>query len=214
MVSSATLCALGTVLIGASFTGLTVIAIMSVSVSVPSLVTTVSVSAPLKSGFPVQARPASAALICTAVPVMVTKAVPLSVTPVPAITLRMPLDTLSVVVSALLSAVRHQDAGDRQGGVLGGGLRGRHGIDWGVVRGNDIECRRCGRDGRAIRYEPSQGPLRTRVEVGGIVARRLKLDRLQQRLVVRDRTRTGEDQRMQRGVPEERNAVTCRWCRR
>jgi hypothetical protein len=103
--------------------------------------------------------------------------------------------------------VRHRDAGDRQDAVLGEGLRGRHGVDRGVVPGNDTECRRCGRDGRAIRYEPSQGPLRTRVEVGGIVARRLKSDRLQQRLVVRDRTRPGEDQRMQRWVPGKRDAV-------
>ena len=34
---------------------------------------------------------------------MVTLAVPLPVTPGPAVTLRVPLDTLSVVVSALLS---------------------------------------------------------------------------------------------------------------
>ena len=53
MVSSATLCAPGTVLIGASFTGSTVIAIVSVSVEVASLVATVSVSAPLKSRLPV-----------------------------------------------------------------------------------------------------------------------------------------------------------------
>ena len=52
-VSSATLCAPGTVLTGASFTGLTVIAIVSVSMAVPSLVATVSVSAPLKSRLPV-----------------------------------------------------------------------------------------------------------------------------------------------------------------
>ena len=51
--SSATLCAAGTVLIGASFTGLTVIAIVSVSVAVPSPVTTVSVSPPLKLRLPV-----------------------------------------------------------------------------------------------------------------------------------------------------------------
>jgi hypothetical protein len=38
---------------GASFTGLTVIAIVSVSVAVPSVVATVSVSAPLKSRLPV-----------------------------------------------------------------------------------------------------------------------------------------------------------------
>jgi hypothetical protein len=41
------------VLTGASFTALTVIAIVSVSVAVPSVVATVSVSAPLKSRFPV-----------------------------------------------------------------------------------------------------------------------------------------------------------------
>ena len=52
-VSSATLCAPGTVLIGGSFTGLTVIATVSVSVAVPSLVATVSVSAPLKLRLPV-----------------------------------------------------------------------------------------------------------------------------------------------------------------
>ena len=53
MVSSAALCAPGTVLTGASFTALTVIAIVSVSVAVPSLVATVSVSAPLKLRLPV-----------------------------------------------------------------------------------------------------------------------------------------------------------------
>ena len=52
-VSSATLCAPGTVLTGASFTGLTVIATVSVSVAVPSVVATVSVSAPLKLRLPV-----------------------------------------------------------------------------------------------------------------------------------------------------------------
>ena len=53
MVSSSTLCAPGTVLTGASFTGVTVIAIRSVSVAVPSLVATVSVSPPLKFRLPV-----------------------------------------------------------------------------------------------------------------------------------------------------------------
>ena len=45
-----------------------------------------------------------------------------------------------------------------------------------VVHGNDIERRLAVCDGRAIRYEPSQGPLRAGVEVRGIVARRLELD--------------------------------------
>jgi hypothetical protein len=53
VVSSATLCAPGTVLTGASFTGLTVIAIVLMSMAVPSVVATVSVSAPLKLRFPV-----------------------------------------------------------------------------------------------------------------------------------------------------------------
>ena len=53
VVSSATVCAAGTVLIGASFTGLTVIAIVSMSAAVPSLVATVSVSALLKLRLPV-----------------------------------------------------------------------------------------------------------------------------------------------------------------
>ena len=39
-------------------------------------------------------------MICAAVPVMVTQAVPLPVTPAPAITLSVPLVTVSVVVSA------------------------------------------------------------------------------------------------------------------
>ena len=52
-VSSPTVCAPGTVLVGASFTGLTVIAIVSVSVAIPSPVVTVTVSAPLKLRFPV-----------------------------------------------------------------------------------------------------------------------------------------------------------------
>jgi hypothetical protein len=51
--SSLTLCAPGTVLTGASFTGLTVMATVSVSVAVPSAVATVSVSGPLKLGLPV-----------------------------------------------------------------------------------------------------------------------------------------------------------------
>ena len=42
-------------------------------------------------------------MICAAVPVMVTLAVPLPLTPGPAITWIVPLATLSVVVSALLS---------------------------------------------------------------------------------------------------------------
>ena len=52
-VSSATLCAPGTVLTGGSFTALTVIATVSVSLAVPSLVATVSVSPPLKLRLPV-----------------------------------------------------------------------------------------------------------------------------------------------------------------
>ena len=52
-VSSLTLCAPGTVLTGASFTGLTVMATVSVSVAVPSPVVTVSVSEPLKLRLPV-----------------------------------------------------------------------------------------------------------------------------------------------------------------
>ena len=51
-VSSLTLCAPGTVLTGASLTGLTVMATVSVSVAVPSAVATESVSAPLKSRLP------------------------------------------------------------------------------------------------------------------------------------------------------------------
>ena len=52
-VSSLTLCAPGTVLTGASFTGLTVMATVSMSCAVPSLVVTVSVSEPLKLRLPV-----------------------------------------------------------------------------------------------------------------------------------------------------------------
>ena len=52
-VSSLTLCAPGTVFTGASFTGLTVMATVSMSCAVPSPVVTVSVSEPLKSGLPV-----------------------------------------------------------------------------------------------------------------------------------------------------------------
>ena len=52
-VSSLTVCAPGTVLTGASFTGLTVMATVSMSVAVPSPVVTVSVSEPLKLRLPV-----------------------------------------------------------------------------------------------------------------------------------------------------------------
>ena len=52
-VSSCALCAPGTVLTGASFTGLTVMATVSMSCAVPSPVVTVSVSGPLKLGLPV-----------------------------------------------------------------------------------------------------------------------------------------------------------------
>ena len=52
-VSSLTTCAPGTVLTGASFTGLTVIATVSMSCAVPSPVETVSVSEPLKLELPV-----------------------------------------------------------------------------------------------------------------------------------------------------------------
>ena len=52
-VSSLTVCAPGTVLTGASFTGLTVMATVSVSCAVPSPVMTVSVSGPLKLRLPV-----------------------------------------------------------------------------------------------------------------------------------------------------------------
>ena len=53
VVSSLTLCAPGTVLTGASLTGLTVMATVSMSCAVPSLVVTVSVSEPLKLRLPV-----------------------------------------------------------------------------------------------------------------------------------------------------------------
>jgi hypothetical protein len=52
-VSSLTACAPGTVLTGASFTALTVMAIVSMSCAVPSPVVTVSVSEPLKLRLPV-----------------------------------------------------------------------------------------------------------------------------------------------------------------
>ena len=52
VVSSATVCEPGTVLTGGSFTALTVIATVSVSLNEPSEVATVSVSEPLKSGLP------------------------------------------------------------------------------------------------------------------------------------------------------------------
>ena len=51
-VSSSTVCAPGTVFTGGSFTALTVIGTVSVSLNAPSEVVTVSVSAPLKSGSP------------------------------------------------------------------------------------------------------------------------------------------------------------------
>ena len=52
-VSSWAVCAPGTVLTGASFTGLTVMATVSTSCAVPSPVVTVSVSGPLKLRVPV-----------------------------------------------------------------------------------------------------------------------------------------------------------------
>ena len=52
VVSSATLCAPGTVFTGGSLTALTVIGTVSVSLNAPSEVVTVSVSAPLKSRLP------------------------------------------------------------------------------------------------------------------------------------------------------------------
>ena len=48
-------------------------------------------------------------------------------------------------------------------------------------------------DGRAVGHGPRQGSLRAGVEVRRIVAARLELDLLQQRLIVRDRTRAGKD---------------------
>ena len=41
----------------------------------------------------------------------------------------------------------------------------------GIVHGDDIERRRRGRDGRATRYAPRQGPRRARVEIRRVVAR-------------------------------------------
>ena len=103
-VSSLTLCAPGTVLTGASFTALTVIAIASVSVAVPSLVATVSVSAPLKLRLPGigEARQRRVDLRCRAGDGHAGAAVAGDAAP-PAVTLSVPLVTLSVVVSALLS---------------------------------------------------------------------------------------------------------------
>ena len=76
-----------------------------------------------------------------------------------------------------------------------------------VVHGADIDRRRCGGHGRVVGHGPRQGSLRAVVEVRRIVAARLELNLLQQRLIVRDRTRTAEDQRMLRRHPDERNAV-------
>ena len=76
-----------------------------------------------------------------------------------------------------------------------------------VVHGDDIDRRRCGGHGLAVGHGPRQGSLRAVAEVGGIVAARLELNLLQQRLIVRDRTRAAEDQRMLRRHPDERNAV-------
>ena len=63
-------------------------------------------------------------------------------TPAPAITVSVPLEgTLSVVVSALLSMSATETPAIGNPRVLGDGLRGRHGVDRGVVDGHDLDKR-------------------------------------------------------------------------
>ena len=88
-------------------------------------------------------------------------------------------------------AVRHRDAGDRQGGVLGDGLRGRHGVDRGVVDGHDRNKR--GR-GLAVVYSVIDDDLNDAVSRNRIVASRAEADRLQRSLVVGERGDAGERQ--------------------
>ena len=71
---------------------------------------------------------------------MVTLAVPLPVTPAPAVTLSDAARHVERGGERAAVDVRHRDAGDRQGGVLGDALRARHGIDRRVVHRVDGEA--------------------------------------------------------------------------
>jgi hypothetical protein len=102
----------------------------------------------------------------------------------------MPLNTLSVVVSALLSMSATEN-GDRQDGVLGDALRARHGVDRGVVDGHDRNKR--GR-GLAVVYSVIDDDLNDAVSRDRIVASRAEADRLQRGLVVGKRSDVGERQ--------------------
>ena len=94
-----------TLSLATSTTGVTDMLIVSVSVKVPSVVTNVKTALPLKSAVLVKVRPSSAALICAAVPTILTEAVPLvvMVAPPPVVTLSVPLVTLTVAVRLALS---------------------------------------------------------------------------------------------------------------
>ena len=73
--------------------------------------------------------------------------------------------------------VRHRDAGDRQDGVLGDALRGRHGIDRGVVHWIDGDRDRVGVDGGPVVGRDRERVGAVEVEVAGIgEARQRRVD--------------------------------------
>ena len=73
--------------------------------------------------------------------------------------------------------VRHRDAGDRQDGVLGDGLRGRHGVDRGVVHCIDSDRDRVGVGGGPVAGRDRERVGAVEVEVAGIgEARQRRVD--------------------------------------
>ena len=87
--------------------------------------------------------------------------------------------------------VRHQDAGDRQDGVLGDGLRPGHGIDRRVVDGHDPDKRD---RGLAVVYSVIDDNCDDAVSRNRSVASRAEADRLQRSLVVGKQSDPGERQ--------------------
>ena len=89
----------------------------------------------------------------------------------------MPLDTTERGGERAAVDVRHRDAGDRQGGVLGDALRARHGIDRGVVHWIDSDRDRVGVGGGPVAGRDRERVAAVEVEVAGIgEARQRRVD--------------------------------------
>ena len=132
-----------------------------------------------------------------AVPVTVTVPVPsppIAATPSVA-TVKVPLDTLSVVVSALLSGSFTDTPAIEQEGVFDDALSRRHRIHRRIVRIRDAQRRRSDiADGRTVEQRPGDRARRARAEIRRVVAGGMELHRLKEGLIVGDQRRATQGQ--------------------